>query len=604
MALFNILVDIAAKTANFESGIDRIDKRLEKWGDNVKRIGEFVAASAFAELTKKVIENGDRLLTLSQRANTTGQAFSELAYTFKLSGVSQDELAKALTQMNRALSLAATGSKDQRDALAALGLTTKDFIGLETDKKFELIADRISKLTDAGDKTRAEMVLLGRAGADLGPAFQKGADGLRAAREEARQVGASFTEAQLKTLEEANKSIERMSAAWDGLATRLVSKVAPSLESIFDKITALVSGDKLLKLREQLEFLKEDPSESFFAVGYGDIGTGFFSANARQRMIKEFEERLRIAEQGRQTHSRGSISSGSDQNFTGDLPGFLSDIEPFTISAQKAIVGGRAGINPVLQQWDQDTKASLDSVYEQYRLFKEHTLNLLDEKIIDPTEAAKRLEEAWGKFENESFISPVVISQRTVSLAKYLTEAQRQVHEFVGDFKSSLQSAFDQGGSVGKNFVRNLIKALSDRALYQAIASIGDALAASLNKASTAGQFGGFLGQILGSIFGGSGEISPVVVTQSKVPTYASGTNYVPRTGLALIHQGEAVIPAAQNAGGGGGVTLAPVYNIDARGATTDLIQALPEILRRNNDALKDDIVQGYLRKKYPLPPR
>lgn len=47
------------------------------------------------------------------------------------------------------------------------------------------------------------------------------------------------------------------------------------------------------------------------------------------------------------------------------------------------------------------------------------------------------------------------------------------------------------------------------------------------------------------------------------VPAYASGTDYVPRTGLALVHQGEKIIPAGR---GGSGVTVninGPVYGMD-----------------------------------------
>ena len=47
--------------------------------------------------------------------------------------------------------------------------------------------------------------------------------------------------------------------------------------------------------------------------------------------------------------------------------------------------------------------------------------------------------------------------------------------------------------------------------------------------------------------------------------SYATGTNYVPETGLYLLHQGEAVIPAAQNNGsvGTGGSTIIQNYSGD-----------------------------------------
>jgi hypothetical protein len=43
-----------------------------------------------------------------------------------------------------------------------------------------------------------------------------------------------------------------------------------------------------------------------------------------------------------------------------------------------------------------------------------------------------------------------------------------------------------------------------------------------------------------------------------------------------------------------GGVTVAPVYNIDARGATADLQQALPGILKENNRRIFDELDRRY----------
>jgi hypothetical protein len=52
---------------------------------------------------------------------------------------------------------------------------------------------------------------------------------------------------------------------------------------------------------------------------------------------------------------------------------------------------------------------------------------------------------------------------------------------------------------------------------------------------------------------------------EDYIPQYAAGTPYVPRTGLALLHEGERVTPASGNGGGGGSLTLTIPVVIDGR---------------------------------------
>jgi TP901 family phage tail tape measure protein len=88
------------------------------------------------------------------------------------------------------------------------------------------------------------------------------------------------------------------------------------------------------------------------------------------------------------------------------------------------------------------------------------------------------------------------------------------------------------------------------------------------------------------------------------VPAFAYGTPYVPRTGLAIVHQGEAIIPASQNRGGAAvNVTYAPVINMvsgDARGMERlfdkhrrDLTKALDKAV--NGDFRRGNILGGLI---------
>jgi hypothetical protein len=75
--------------------------------------------------------------------------------------------------------------------------------------------------------------------------------------------------------------------------------------------------------------------------------------------------------------------------------------------------------------------------------------------------------------------------------------------------------------------------------------SVGNAAASAAALSSAAQQFGVSANEI--AIATGY-KLEDVQALLPDLPKYAAGTNYVPQTGLALLHKGEAVIPAAQGA--------------------------------------------------------
>jgi len=68
-----------------------------------------------------------------------------------------------------------------------------------------------------------------------------------------------------------------------------------------------------------------------------------------------------------------------------------------------------------------------------------------------------------------------------------------------------------------------------------------------------------------------------------QIPAYAQGTSYVPETGLALIHKGEAVIPASEN---GKGKSVNITVELDGRVLLRALGQPLADTIRLKASAV------------------
>lgn len=99
-------------------------------------------------------------------------------------------------------------------------------------------------------------------------------------------------------------------------------------------------------------------------------------------------------------------------------------------------------------------------------------------------------------------------------------------------------------------------------------------------------QGGGGFGDFFGSLFGGGSSSAPMTPATaaasmpewfSYLPKYDTGTDYVPRDMIAMIHKGERIVPAAQNRPGYGGVNLSMPVTIDARGASSDVVPLIQQ---------------------------
>ena len=184
----------------------------------------------------------DQTSKLSRRLGLTYGELSGLSLAADLAGVSMDKVGAAMTKSDVMMQKAAGGSKSAQAAFGNLGLNIAQLQGMSGADRFEAIATAISQLPTAAERSAAAVALFGRAGAQLLPLFEGGADGIRAAREEAQRFGLALTNKQGQAVEEMNDAFTRVQRAISGVVGQVVAYLAPAVKGVAKTFTDFVGS--------------------------------------------------------------------------------------------------------------------------------------------------------------------------------------------------------------------------------------------------------------------------------------------------------------------------------------------------------------------------
>lgn len=257
MAAGSIVIDLLLRSGAFETDTKRAEKRLAELKKEAQAAGKAIGAAfagvavAAAYMVKASIDSMDEMLKLSQTVGVSVEALSALKYAADLSGVSQEQLGSALTKLTKNMSDTAQGTGEAMKGFEALGISVKNSDGTlkSSDKVLTEIAGKFAGFKDGAEKTALAVNLFGKAGAELIPLLNSGAQGLDEFKKEAERLGIVIGTDAAKAAEVFNDNLSRLKARVEGVSIAIASGFITSLNSLiskFDEMKAQSTGGSLL----------------------------------------------------------------------------------------------------------------------------------------------------------------------------------------------------------------------------------------------------------------------------------------------------------------------------------------------------------------------
>ncbi|RWF52048.1 MAG: hypothetical protein EOS50_26070 [Mesorhizobium sp.] len=275
------------KNAAVKADLDKFGASLSKVGSDLATVGRRLAllgtglaaaaggaTVAVVGLAKSGAEAADAAGKAAQKTGLQIDAYGRLEFAAKQADVSQEEFVSGMSRLNKAIAEAATETSKAGDVLDATGVKVTRFGGKTKDaaKKVDTagnvftklgvkikdangrlrsneaivqdVAAAFARMPDGALKSALAIELFGKAGANLLPFLNQGADGLRALGTEAEKLGILFTPEQFAVGDALGDSLDSLSTAIKAIRVQFGLLFAPIVLEAAKGLTDIVVANK------------------------------------------------------------------------------------------------------------------------------------------------------------------------------------------------------------------------------------------------------------------------------------------------------------------------------------------------------------------------
>jgi hypothetical protein len=615
MALGDLVVRLFADTGDFQSDMGKAahvaEREMQAMIIKATVAGELIGralgsiANKFMAVGSETLKMGDELSKLSQRTGVAVERLSELRFAGELADVSFGSLQSALGMFNKALVESQNEGTKAGQLFKALGVD----IHAGPQAAFDQFARAINTLPDGEAKSAAMRVAFRGAGDAMIPLIS----GMDDAAEKARKLGLVMSAQLAKDSERLNDALTTLSATTRALSIVFLTPATSGLATFSENIVkAAEHGEKwkgvfleinkvlaaTIALFPPMQQAMDDwgrKADERMKGGSGRGASGKWGDPVKAGEMGPPRElanpqAVACAASGGKWDGARCVYKAERSAGTKEDP-YLRDMQRMGIESEKRYL---LAIEAAQDEADRQRRETiLGDVDAQKRMNDELAKQAQHWKdLIDPMEPFRRQLEEINKLNLKFRESGGVLGLSDVQATEAAFRVQEKMDEALKKMNTTAKDTQGWAKDIGLVFqsaagdairhwqgVGNLIKSIAqDIAQIMFKKAVLDPVTNAIGE-SASGMFSGGIGQLFGG--GGGGGFDQF--SNAFLGSFAVGTDFVPRDGLAKIHRGEAIVPAAENTRGGRGTTIIA----DLRGASTEAVTRLEQFVMQMNATLE-----------------
>lgn len=566
----DVNISIGATLDELAAGVNAAKDSLGTLQTSVQTLAGYFAMREIGEFVSHMAELGLQAERTAAILGITTVSAQELAGISLLSGGSADQLTSSLSRLQLGLERGQRATSQQAAAFRAMGIDMQQMLSASPDRQVDILANAVQRLHDQGINAAPALSLINRGLASLMPMLQGGAAEVQHFRDRLIEVGGIVSTDTTEKLAVLHQELTLAGEAFKGLGETIAAQgtlkqFAAEVSQATGNLTALIATGNLVDY--VMSYLASTADKlgaalvklGFQALEVGSLGLVSFTKEIAQAdaAMKQADNDLRDLNANFERIAstlRGQIAAEAGKG-----------LKPISVD----VTGARDAMQVIEQNFKEQSELIKQS-YDLYQITERQKTQLLIAEVNKRRDA----EIAAGES------AKVASAKASADIAKINTDETKQIinqwksvaDTFANDFSQALDQVLSKQASFGK-------------AMEQMFGKMIEQFIAYLIK-----LFAEWVAIDAASMALGGG---PVPFSAVLGRSFQTGTPYVPETGMALVHEGEAIIPSWENpaaggaAGGGGSVTNQTFGGSSAVNLSISAVDAasFASMIRRNPGA-------------------